>query len=228
MGSNDAESRAAARARRRAFAFSLALHATAIAAVVALAAAPLLWTKPIEVTLLVEPQAATQIGAMPAPPQPQPQVVLPVAPKPTPTPKPPRRDRSAPPSPKAEPAPIAKGAPRATEAPPPPVVAAPSNVPAADRIFGEGEVDAVAAPLGAIAPRYPGREKMLGKQGTVVLDATVDAAGRVRALAVTKSAGEGFDAAARAAVEATPFRAARREGRAVASRVTVRVKFQLD
>jgi protein TonB len=226
VGSNDAESRAAARARRRAFAFSLALHATAIAAVVALAAAPLLWTRPIEVTLLVEPQTATQIGAAPVPPQPQ--VARPVVPKPTPTPKPVRRERAATTAPKAEPAPVANETPNAAEAPPAPVATAASAGPAADRIFGEGEVDSVAAPLGAIAPRYPSRERMLGKQGTVVLDVTVDAGGRVRALAVAKSAGEGFDAAARSAVEATPFRAAQREGRAVASRVTVRVKFQLD
>lgn len=203
------------------------LHATAIAAVVAFAAAPLLWTKPIEVTLLIEPEAATQIGPAPAAP-PQPQIAQPIAPKPAPTPKPARRERAATPSPQPKPAPIANEAPSAAEAPPAPVVAAPSAAPAADRIFGEGEVDSVAAPLGAIAPRYPGREKMLGKQGTVVLDVTVDAGGRVRNLTVTKSAGAGFDAAARTAVEATPFRAAQREGRAVASRVTVRVKFQLD
>lgn len=179
-------------------------------------------------TLLVEPQAATQLGDAPAAPQPQ--IEKPVAPKPTPTPKPARRERAATPTaaPQAESAAAAAEAPSAAGAPPTPVVTAASVAPAADRIFGEGEVDSVAAPLGAFAPRYPSREKMLGKQGTVVLDATVDAGGRVRNLAVTNSAGDGLDAAARAAVEATPFRAARREGRAVASRVTVRVKFQLD
>lgn len=181
-------------------------------------------------TLLVEPQAAPQIGAAPNEPAPvpaPPQVAKPAPPKPVPAPKP-RRERAATPSPKAEPAPIANETPGAEEAPPAPVVAAPSKAPAADRIFGEGEVDSVAAPLGAIAPRYPGREKMLGKQGTVVLDVTVDVGGRVRGIAIAKSAGAGFDAAARSAVEATPFRAAQRQGRAVASRVTVRVKFQLD
>jgi protein TonB len=177
------------------------------------------------VTLLVEPEAATQIGAAPAPPRPP--IAQPVAPKPAPTPKPARRKRAAP-STKAEPAPVASETSNAAEAPPAPVVAAPSRAPAADRVFGEGEVDSVAVPLGAIAPRYPSREKLLGRQGTVVLDVTVDARGRVRELAVAKSAGEGFDAAARSAVQTTPFRAAQREGRAVASRVTVRVKFQLD
>lgn len=98
----------------------------------------------------------------------------------------------------------------------------------APRVFGEGEVDRVAAPLGAFKPRYPSHELQTGRQGTVVISATIDAAGRVCEVAVVKSAGGAFDAAARAAVEATPFRAAQREGRAVASSVTVRVKFELD
>jgi TonB family protein len=108
------------------------------------------------------------------------------------------------------------------------VAPAPSAAPAADHVFGEGEVDRVAVPMGAFTPRYPSREVQTGRQGTVVLSATIDADGQVREVAVVKSAGGGFDAAAREAVEAMPFRAAQREGRAVASSVTVRVKFQLD
>ncbi len=108
------------------------------------------------------------------------------------------------------------------------VAPAPPTAAVADRVFGESEVDRVAAPVGAFAPRYPSRELQTGRQGTVVLSATVDASGRVREVAVVKSAGGNFDTAARAAVEATPFRAAEREGRAVPSSVTVRVKFKLD
>lgn len=96
------------------------------------------------------------------------------------------------------------------------------------RVFGEGEVDAVAAPLGAIAPSYPPREQMLGREGIVVLDVLVESDGRVREARIVKSGGAAFDAAAREAVAASPFRAARRAGEDVSSRVKVRVHFALD
>ena len=89
-------------------------------------------------------------------------------------------------------------------------------------------MDAVAAPNGRIVPRYPPREQMLGREGTVVLAVTVEATGRVRETRVVESGGGGFDAAAREAVVKAPFHAARRAGQAVASRVNVRVRFQLD
>jgi len=98
----------------------------------------------------------------------------------------------------------------------------------AGHVFGEGEVDAVAAPLSAIEPRYPAREQMLGREGVVVLDVLVEADGRVRDARVVKSGGGGFDTAAREAVAESPFRAARRAGEEVASRVKVRVHFELD
>lgn len=95
-------------------------------------------------------------------------------------------------------------------------------------MFGEGEVDAVAAPVGQITPRYPSREQMLGREDTVVLDVVVEADGRVRESRVVKSGGGGFDTAAREAVSGAAFRAARREGRSVPSRVTMRIHFELD
>lgn len=96
------------------------------------------------------------------------------------------------------------------------------------QVFGEGEVDAVAAPLAAIEPRYPSREQMLGREGIVVLEVLVEADGRVRDARVVQSGGTGFDGAAREAVVASQFRAARRAGEAVASRVKVRIHFELD
>lgn len=99
----------------------------------------------------------------------------------------------------------------------------------ASRVYGEGEVDRAAAPVGGIRrPEYPARERMLGREGRVSLRVTVDAAGAVRAVAVTRSGGDAFDRSARRAVEATPFRAARLADRPVASTVTVDVRFELD
>lgn len=97
------------------------------------------------------------------------------------------------------------------------------------RVYGEGEVDRVAAPVGGIRrPEYPARERMMGREGRVSLRVTVDAAGAVREVSVARSGGAAFDASARRAVERTPFRAARLAERPVPSTVTVEVSFELD
>lgn len=99
----------------------------------------------------------------------------------------------------------------------------------ADRVYGEGEVDQVAAPIGGIRrPEYPARERLLGREGRVSLVVEVDATGAVRNVRVARSAGEAFDASAQRAVERTRFRAARLGDRPVASTVTVNVTFELD
>lgn len=99
----------------------------------------------------------------------------------------------------------------------------------AGRVYGEGEVDRAAAPVGGLRrPEYPARERMLGRESRVALLVTIDAAGEVREVAVTRSGGEAFDRAARRAIEATPFRAARVADRPVPSKVTVEVRFELD
>ena len=99
----------------------------------------------------------------------------------------------------------------------------------AARPYGEHDVDRVAGPIAGIRrPSYPARERMLGREGRVSLLVTVDPDGVVRGVQVTRSAGEAFDAAARRAVEATPFRPAERRGLPVASTVTVNVSFELD
>lgn len=95
--------------------------------------------------------------------------------------------------------------------------------------YGEHDVDRAAGPIGGIRrPSYPARERMLGREGRVSLLVNVDPTGTIRGVEVTESAGEAFDAAARRAVEATPFRPAERRGSAVASTVTVNVSFELD
>jgi protein TonB len=97
------------------------------------------------------------------------------------------------------------------------------------RVYGEGEVDRVAAPLGGIRrPEYPSRERMMGREGNVSLLVQIDAGGSVREVTVARSAGAAFDSAARRAVERTPFQAARLAERSVASTVTVNVAFELE
>jgi protein TonB len=99
----------------------------------------------------------------------------------------------------------------------------------AARVYGEGEVDRVAAPVGGIRrPEYPARERMMGREGRVSLVVTVDADGAVRDVAVARSGGDAFDGSARRAVQRTPFRAARLADQPVSSTVTVDVSFELD
>jgi protein TonB len=97
-----------------------------------------------------------------------------------------------------------------------------------NRVYGEAEVDRAAAPEGPIEPRYPNRQRILGREGTVVLRVTVATDGRARSLVVVTSAGDEFDAAAREAAEAARFRPALRAGQPVASTVTLRVRFHLQ
>jgi protein TonB len=115
----------------------------------------------------------------------------------------------------------------ADEASAPLARAEPADVPA-PRIYGEHEVDRPAAPAGAIRPSYPGRERQLGREGLVVLRVTVGADGKVSAVDVAESGGPGFDAAAATAARVALFHPAERAGHAVASHVTLRVRFELD
>jgi protein TonB len=218
---------------------ALLLHALAFGAIFWIAARPnVSEPPPIPIEWLIEEE-----GAASAPAPGEPAALEPPRVRPTPPPRPatPRRvDRPRVAAPPRAPAP----APGALIAEPhrasPPVTtpgesATPPSGPiverphaGAGRVFGEGEVDAVAAPLAAIEARYPAPEQRLGREGVVVLDVLVEADGRVRDARVVKSGGDGFDDAAREAVVESPFRAARRAGEDVASRVKVRVHFELD
>jgi TonB family protein len=184
---------------------------------------------PPVIEALAAPPAAP---AAAPPPRPTPVARRPAAPVARPTQPAPRRASAAPVAP-AAPSP---GEPEAAEASGPGAATASvrdgaGSPPGADasRVYGEGEVDRVAAPLGGIRrPEYPPRERTMGREGRVSLVVTVDDAGVVRKVSVTRSAGAAFDASARRAVEGTPFRAARKADRAVASTVTVNVSFELD
>jgi protein TonB len=202
-----------------AFGVSLGLHAALVAAVW-LGARFIPLPAPTEL-LPVEllhgdtseaPAAAPRPPAAPAPALPPP-----------PIPAPPRRSVQPAPRP-TRPAATGAGAapPEASLAP------AAAGSAAGDRVYGESEVDRVAAPQGAIAPVYPSRQRALGREGTVVLRVTVEADGRARDLVVVMSAGDEFDAAAREAASAARFRPALRAGQPVASSVTLRVRFHLQ
>lgn len=203
---------------------------------------------PVFVTLLageegLQAAPAPARESAPPPAEPLPRVEPEVEPAP-----PPRVTRPAParrppaPTPRPAATPTAKLDARAVA--PTPSAAAPEGAPAAEtgggaapargstdvaRVYGEGEVDRAAAPVGGIRrPEYPARERMMGREGRVLLLVQVDAAGQVRDVTVSHSAGEAFDGAARRAVEGTAFRAARVADRDVASTVTVDVSFELE
>lgn len=173
---------------------------------------------PIPVSLLIEPEPASpapEPAPTPPAPRPAPALVRPPAPQPA---RPERRTVAPSPAPDAS----NEGAPS-----PPTAASAPAAVDP-HRVYAEGEVDAVAAPVGTVEPRYPSRMQMLGREGTVVLDVVVEADGRVRSTAVRQSGGADFDDATRAAIAKQRFSPARREGRAVPSEVSFRYRFELE
>lgn len=87
--------------------------------------------------------------------------------------------------------------------------------------------DEVRAPalLAPVVPEYPPEAITTGFEASVVLKVDVDAEGKVTGATVVRGGGYAFDAAARAAALRARFRPARRAGRAVASRVSMRVEF---
>jgi TonB family protein len=97
-----------------------------------------------------------------------------------------------------------------------------------DRVYEAGEVDQVAAPIGGLQPpRYPAREKMIGREGRVVVRATIGADGALRSTEVVESAGRDFDAAALENLRRHRFAPARRGGRPVGSVATFVQAFEL-
>ncbi len=75
---------------------------------------------------------------------------------------------------------------------------------------------------------YPEQARADGREGSVVLELTVDAEGKVTEARVKESAGYGFDEAAVAAALKFVFRPAQRGERAVAARLLYRYQFHLE
>lgn len=76
-------------------------------------------------------------------------------------------------------------------------------------------------------PIYPFLARKLGKEGNVVLRLTLDERGRQKDIEIIVKAGFGFTDAALQAVKRSIFSPAQREGKPVASRVLIPVKFVL-
>ena len=85
-----------------------------------------------------------------------------------------------------------------------------------------------ARPTRTIAPEYPPAAVRRAQQGRVTIGARVSAAGRVTSAEVLRSSGHALlDAAALRAVRSARFHPAARNGRPVASTVTVPIRFAL-
>jgi protein TonB len=78
-----------------------------------------------------------------------------------------------------------------------------------------------------VKPAYPRLARRLGKEGTVLLQVTIDKRGRPIHVQVVKGAGYGFDDQARKAVQDSLFAPARKAGRAVRCKVLLSVRFVL-
>lgn len=78
-----------------------------------------------------------------------------------------------------------------------------------------------------VEAEYPGAARDAGRSGTVVLQLTIDAEGKVTSADVLESAGHDFDQAARAAALRFLFSPARRSGAPVPSRIAYEYSFQL-
>ncbi len=76
-------------------------------------------------------------------------------------------------------------------------------------------------------PRYPRLARELGKEGTVLLRLTIDDRGRLTHVEVLRGAGSGFDEEAVRAARESKFSPARMNGRAVACRAQLPVRFVL-
>jgi protein TonB len=81
--------------------------------------------------------------------------------------------------------------------------------------------------LRRVLPRYPRLAREMGREGTVVLSLTIDANGILQDAEVMESAGFGFDEEALRALQASSFKAAVRNGKPVASRALLPVRFML-
>jgi TonB family protein len=110
----------------------------------------------------------------------------------------------------------------------------PADASGVDSLPGDGgpSPDAVQAPsppmlLAPVVADHPPEARAAGLEGSVVVKVDVDVEGQVTEAVVVRAAGNGFDEAARAAALRARFRPALRGGRAVPSRIALRIDFDL-
>ena len=76
-------------------------------------------------------------------------------------------------------------------------------------------------------PVYPLVARRLNKEGSVVFRLTIDSAGKLINIEVMENAGYGFTEAAREAVQKSTFMPAKRDGRSVACRALLPIRFKI-
>lgn len=81
--------------------------------------------------------------------------------------------------------------------------------------------------LTRVLPLYPRKAKKLHKSGTVTLMLTIDEKGTLVDLAIIKGAGYGFDEESIRAVKQSTFISAQRNGKSVACKALLPVRFEL-
>jgi protein TonB len=77
-------------------------------------------------------------------------------------------------------------------------------------------------------PVYPMMARKLGREGKVVLKLAIDEKGNLLNVEVIDKAGYGFTEAAVEAVKKSTFLPAKKDGRPIASRALLPIKFQLE
>ncbi len=172
----------------------------------------------------VETAAAATRPSPPEPPQPQSTAtgatVIDVAPAPAE----PVAQPAALPEPPPVKAPVRRQTPPAPAAPEPAgekvAVAQPAAPPAATYVS--------ARKISATAPVYPEAARRDGVEGTVVVEAEVDATGAVTGTRVVRGRSAALDTAAAEALSKWRFEPARRDGVAVASSVRIGIRFDLQ
>ncbi|MCU0573016.1 MAG: TonB family protein [Syntrophobacteraceae bacterium] len=181
------------------------------------------------------PQPPPEEPAEPEEPEIEPEPVElpkePVLTRKPPRPKPPKPK----PAPRKKPVAPPEELPQTVEAPPaqqvseePGKLAAATNLSAPrgpiDAAFGAGDGPRF---LHKAMPRYPRLARELGKEGTVLLRLTIDERGSLTHVEVLKRAGSGFDEEAVRAARDSRFSPARINGKAVACRAQLPVRFVL-
>jgi periplasmic protein TonB len=96
------------------------------------------------------------------------------------------------------------------------------------QVFAPGSLDQQPQPRLQASPQYPYEMKRQGIEGTVVVEFIVDPEGNVRNAAIVSTPNEEFSDSALAAVGKWVFRAGRKDGRAVYTRMRVPMEFVLD
>ena len=176
------------------------------------------------------PPAALATPILPPPPleQTPPQIAeAPPAPEPVPEPEQPRQVSEAPTPPERRPPP--------RQSPPQTAPPAPVRLNAALQGMESFTLEGRTAPPEALdaarnrRPAYPEASRRRGQEGTVQLELSVDANGRVVHVRVTESSGfSALDAAAVETLREWRFRPAQRGGMPVAGSITTAVHFRLE